>query len=130
MYFAFTVYPHIIKDRFIQHMKVQAPECFTLSVEFISACDNITVTWQFNGKDINNNDDNYMININIIKQSHYKASLQVKQSSENDAGTYTVTVTSTTGSDRVNISVRIISKLLRTYIATHIAYSCIDLNTQ
>ena len=107
----FVVYPHIIKDRFIQHVKVQAPECFTLSVEFISACDNISVTWQFNGKHITNNVDNYMINFNNIKKSQYKASLQVKQSSENYAGTYTVIVTSTTGSDSVNISVRIISKL-------------------
>ena len=116
MYFAFTVYPHIIKDRFIQNVLVQAPECFTLSVEFMSACDNITVAWQFNEKYITNNDDNYMININNIKRSHYKTSLQIKQSSENDAGNYTVTVTSTTGSDRVNISVRIISKLLYSYL--------------
>lgn len=112
MYFAFTVYPHIIKDKFIQHVQVQAPECFTLSVEFISACDNITVTWQFNGINITSNDDNHVININDIKHSHYKTSLQVKQSSENDAGTYTVTVTSTSGSDRINIFVRIISKSL------------------
>ena len=109
MSFAFT---DIIKDSFIQHVKVQAPECFTLSVEFISACDNITVMWQFNGKYITSSDDNYMNNIDNIEQSHYKAILRVKQSSENDTGTYTVTVTSTSGSDRVNISARIISKLL------------------
>ena len=105
------MYPHILKDKFIQHIKIQAPESFTSAVEFISACDNFSVTWQFNGNYITN-DDNYMINITNIRQSHYKASLQNKQSSEDDAGTYTVTVTSTAGSDRVNISVEIISKLL------------------
>ena len=102
------MYPHILKDKFIQHIKIQAPESFILAVEFISACDNISVAWHFNGKYITN-DDNYKSAITNIKQSHYKTSLQNKQSSEDDAGTYTVTITSTAGSDRVNISVEIIS---------------------
>ena len=109
----FSVYPYIIKDKFIQHIKVQAPECFTVSVDFISACNDLTITWQFNGNRLTDNDDNYMIIFNDIKESYYGTSLKVKQSSENNAGIYTVTVTSTTGNDTVNISVEIISKLYK-----------------
>ena len=105
------MHPYIIKDTFIQHMKVQAPECFTLSVEFISVCDNFTIMWLFSGKDITN-DVKYEITSSVIKQYHYKTSIKVKQSSESDTGIYTVKIKSTTGSDSVNITVKILGKLL------------------
>ena len=103
------MYPHIIKDTFIQCVKVQAPEGFILSVEFISVCDNFTITWQFNDKNIT--DNKYMTNATTIKDFHYKISLRILQSNKSDTGNYTVTVASPTGSDSVNISVKVISKL-------------------
>ena len=87
-------------------MEVQAPDNFTLSVEFISLCDNLTVTWQLKGKIITN-DTNYMTTIHIVKRFRYKTSLIVKLSSESDNGTYTVTVASATGSVSVNITVKV-----------------------
>ena len=103
-------YPYIIKGTFIECVIVQAAESFTLSAEFISCCDNFTVTWQFNESYIANT-DKYVINTTIIKRCHYKISLTVVQSSETDTGNYIVTVTSVTGKDSVTISVKIISKL-------------------
>ena len=103
------MHPYIIKDTFILCLKVQAPECFTLSVEFISCCDDFNITWQFNGRSINN--AKYVINNTVVKNCHYKTSLKIAQSCENDTGTYTVTVTSGAGSDSANISVEVISKL-------------------
>jgi len=96
-------------------MKVQPPECFTLSVEFISLCSNLAVTWQFNEKYISD-DDKYMITIMNIKHSHYKTSLKIAHSSENDMGTYTVAIISTNSSVSVNISVKIISKFLMIFM--------------
>ena len=102
------MYPYIIKDTFILCLKVQAPEGFTLSVEFISCCKDFNVTWQFNGKSV---DSNHVINTTGVKNCHYKTSLKLEHSCESDTGTYTVTVTSGAGSDSVNISVKVISKL-------------------
>ena len=52
-----------------------------------------------------------MINTTIVKRCHYKTSLTVPISSGADTGNYTIIVTSATGSDRVTISVNVISKL-------------------
>ena len=112
LYFAIiivAVYPYIIKDTFILCLKVQAPECFTVSVELISCCDDFNITWQFNGQTIDGT--KYMINNTVVKNCHYKTSLKVAQSCESDTGIYTVTITSGAGSDSVNISVEVISKL-------------------
>ena len=95
---------------FIQSVNADTPY-FTLSVEFISVCDNFVVTWQFNGRLITNN-AKYEITISVIKKSHYKAMIKVKQISGNDEGDFTVTVTSNSGSVDANISVNIIGKLL------------------
>lgn len=92
-------------------MKVQVPESFNVSVEFISFCNNFNVTWQFKGNHITNN-DKYVITVGVTKHSHYKTTLNITQSSGNDAGIYTVTITSTTGSASVNISVETKGKLL------------------
>ena len=80
-------------------------------MEFISLCDNFTLTWQFNGKDITN-DANYVINISMTKQYHYNTSLKVAQSSGNDAGMYTVTISIPAGSVSENITVIIMGMLL------------------
>ena len=105
------MHPYIIKDTFIQYVKVQAPECFTLSVEFISVCDHFNVVWQFSGIDVTNG-TNHETTISLIKQYHYKTSIKVNQSSVSNTGNYSVTIKSSTGSSSVNISVKIIGKLL------------------
>ena len=79
-------------------------------MEFIAACDNYVI-WKFDEQNITN-DTNYIITISRIKQFHYIALLEVKQSSKDDAGIYTVTITSTTGNYNVNILVSITGKLL------------------
>ena len=106
----FLGYPYIIKGTYIEHVIVQVPESFTLSAEFISCCDNFTVTWKFKNNYIVNT-DKYVISTTIVKRCHYKTSLTVMQSGETDTGNYTVTITSVTGSDRATVSVKVIRKL-------------------
>ena len=126
------MYPYIIKDTFILCLKVQAPEGFTLSVEFISCCKDFNVTWQFNGKSV---DTNHVINTTVVKNCHYNTSLKLEHSCESDTGTYTLTVTSGAGSDSVNISVKVISKLevkairyMTSYADTH-SRACTHMHT-
>ena len=109
--------PFIIEDTFIHCITVPSPEAFTLSIEFVVICVDFNVTWKFNGNKISN-DSNHVIVVNNLGNSRYKASIRIIQSSERDAGTYTVTVTASTGSDSMEITVKIISKLL--FISAHI----------
>ena len=101
--------PYIIRDSFIKRMNIPAPESFTLSVEFIAICINYTISWKFDGKQITN-DSNHLITSNSVSSSHYMTSLTIMESSESKSGIYSVMVSSLHGSDRVNISVEIISK--------------------
>jgi len=103
------VHPFIIEDTFIHCINVLAPENFTMCVEFVAICMDFNVTVQFNGNQITN-DSNHVIVISDISYSRYKVCIKIMQSSERDSGTYTVTVTSATGSDSVNITANIISK--------------------
>ena len=105
----FAVHPFIIKDLFIHCITVLSPETFTLSAEFVAICTEFDVTWEFNGSKISN-DSNHVIIISELSKSRYKTSIRIIRSSESDAGTYTVTVTSTAGSDSMEITVKI-SKL-------------------
>ena len=105
------MHPFIIEDTFIHCITVLAPESFTISVEFVAICMDFNITWEFKGKQIVN-DRNVKIVNNSLGNSRHKTSLTIVQSSEKDSGTYTVTVTSATGSDSVKITVKIISKLL------------------
>ena len=95
------------------------PEAFTLSVEFVAVCMKFSVTWKFNGNKISN-DSNHVIIISELSKSRHKTSIRIIQSSKSDAGTYTVTVTSTTGSDSMEIIVKTISKLLLISIHTYL----------
>ena len=74
-------------------------------MEFIAACDSYVI-WKFDEQNITN-DTNYIITIRRIKQFYYKALLEVKQSSKDDAGNYTVTIMSTAGNYNINILVSI-----------------------
>ena len=116
MYFILMIYflvnPFIIEDAFIHCINVLAPESFTISVEFVAICVDFSITWEFKGKKIVDG-INVKITNNNLGNSWYKTSLTVMESSENDAGTYTVTVISATGRDSVRITVQIISKLLQ-----------------
>ena len=118
----FAVHPFIIKDLFIHCITVLSPETFTLSAEFVAICTEFDVTWEFNGSKISN-DSNHVIIISELSKSRYKTSIRIIQSSESDAGTYTVTVTSTAGSDSMEITVKI-SKLAFIYCYLSII-SCI-----
>ena len=102
------MHPFIIEDTFIHCLNVLAPESFTVCVEFVAICMDFNITWVFDG--------NQIINGSIVNSdlgvSRYKTCVEVAQSSERDAGTYTVTVTASTGSDSADIIVKIISKFL------------------
>ena len=115
--FIFAVHPFIIEDTFIHCITVLAPESFTISVEFVAICMNFNITWEFKGNQIADS-----LNVKIVNSkldnSRHKTSLTIMQSSEKDSGTYTVTVTSATGSDSVKIIVKIISKPLFIIIIT------------
>ena len=87
-----------------------APNSFTISVEFIAICMNFNITWEFNGNRVTN-DSNHMIIDYDLSNSRYKTSVKILQSSERDEGTYTVTVSSVTGNDSMNITVKISSEL-------------------
>ena len=71
---------------------------------------NYNITWEFNGDQIID-DSNHMIVHSDLSNSRYKISVKILQSSERDAGTYTVTVSSATGNDSANITVKISSEL-------------------
>ena len=119
----FAVHPFIIEDLFIDCITVLPPEAFTLSVEFVAVCMKFSVTWKFNGNKISN-DSNHVIIISELSKSRHKTSVRIIQSSKSDAGTYTVTVTSTTGSDSMEIIVKTISKLF--FISIHSYLSMIS----
>ena len=72
------------------------------------------VTWEFKGNQLVDGLNVKIVNTSLGK-SQYKASLTILQSSEEDSGTYTLTVTSATGSDSVKIIVKIISKPFISY---------------
>ena len=105
----FVVYPVIIKDTFIRYIVVLAPESFNLSVEFVAICMEFNVTWKLNGSLVNNDSDHTIVNSHL-GNGHYITSIRISQSSYRDAGIYAVTVTSATGNDNVNITVKISSK--------------------
>lgn len=108
----FSVYPHVIKGKYVQYVEVEALDSFTLSMEFIFVCNEFTITWQFKGRNITIG-TNHVTNVQTVKRFHYKASLIVAQCSISDNGTYTVIVTSDTGNVRVNSIVKVLqSKLL------------------
>lgn len=83
------------------------PESFTISVEFVAICMEFNVTWELNGSQIID-DYNHLIVNSGLNQSRYKTSIEIFQSSSQEAGTYTVIITSTTGSDNANITIEII----------------------
>ena len=105
----FVVYPVIIKDTFIRYIVVLAPESFNLSVEFVAICMEFNVTWKLNGSLVNNDSDHTIVNSHL-GNGRYITSIRISQSSYRDAGIYAVTVTSATGNDNVNITVKISSK--------------------
>ena len=110
----FLVKPFIIEDTFIHCITVLAPESFTIFVEFVAICMDTSITWELNGNQIVDG-VNVKISNDNLGNSWYKTSLTVLKSSESDSGTYTVTITSATGSDSVAITVQIISKLLQLF---------------
>ena len=103
------MYPFIIEDTFIHCITVLAPESFTISVEFVAICMHFNITWEFNGNLISNDSNHVTVNSDLSNSRH-KTSIKILQSSKRDAGTYTVTVTSVTGNDSVNIAVKILSE--------------------
>lgn len=103
------MYPFIIEDTFIHSITVLAPEAFTVSIEFVAVCMEFNITWELDGKQINDDSNHKIVNTDLGK-SRYRTSIKILQSSEKDNGTYTVTVASFTGSDSVNISVKISSE--------------------
>lgn len=109
-YFIFVVHPFIIEDTFIHYITVLAPDSFTISVEFIAICMNFNITWKFNGNQITSDSDHIIVDYDL-SNSRYKTSVKILQSSERDGGTYTVTVSSATGNDSANITVKISSEL-------------------
>ena len=111
--FIFVVHPFIIEDTFIHCLNVVAPESFTVCVEFVAICMDFNITWEFDGNQIIN-DSNHVIVNSDLGVSRYKTCIEVLQSSERDAGTYTVTVAAATGSDSADIIIKIISKELNT----------------
>lgn len=86
------------------------PESFTIHVEFVAVCMDFNITWRFDGNQITDDSNHNIVNSDLTN-SRYRTSMKIRQSSERDAGTYTVTVTTTTGSDSANIIVKI-SKLI------------------
>ena len=100
-------------------MIVLAPKSFTISVEFIAVCMEFNVTWVFNGNQIID-DSNKMIVNSDLSNSRYKTSVKITKSSERDSGVYTVMVTSVAGKDSVNITVKVLSKLL--YLCIFVYY--------
>ena len=110
MLFLFVVHPYIIEDTFVHCIIVIAPKSFTISVEFVAICMDFNVTWEFNGSQISDFSNHTIVNSNL-SNSRYKTSVKILRSSERDAGTYTVTVTSVTGNDSVDIAVKILSEL-------------------
>ena len=75
---------------------------------------NFNVTWEFKGNQLIDGLNVKIVNTNL-GNSRYKASLTILQSSEENSGTYTLTVTSAAGSDSVKIIVKIISKPFISY---------------
>ena len=112
------MHPFIIEDTFIHCIIVLAPESFTISVEFVIICMDFSITWQFNGRSIINGSNHVIVN-NDLGSSRYRTSVKIIQSSMQDSGTYTVTVTTAAGNDSANITVEVISKLI---IIIHIIY--------
>lgn len=110
-YFIFVVHPFIIEDTFIHYITVLAPDSFTISVEFIAICMNFNITWELNGNQITSDSDHIIVDYDL-SNSRYKTSVKILQSSERDGGTYTVTVSSATGNDSANITVKISSELI------------------
>ena len=105
------VRPFIIEDTFIHCNVVLAPESFTISVEFVIICMDFNVTWQFNGRSIINGSNHVIVN-NDLSSSRYRTSVKIIQSSLQDSGTYTMTVTTAVGNDSANITVEVISKFI------------------
>ena len=108
------MHPFIIEDTFIHRLNVLAPESFSVCVEFIAICMDFNITWEFDGNQIIN-DSNHVIVNSDLGVSRYKTCIEVAQSSERDAGTYTVTVTAATGSDSADIIIKIISQFFTVY---------------
>ena len=111
LYIYFLAHPFIIEDTFMHCIVVLAPEGFTISVEFVIICVDFNVTWKFNGNQIVNDTNHVIVNTDL-SNSRYKTSVKIVRSSTRDSGIYTVTVTTATGSDSANITVKIISKII------------------
>ena len=73
-----------------------------------------SVTWQFNGSQIINGSNHVIVNSDL-GNSRYRTSIKIIQSSIQDSGNYTVTVTTATGYDSASITVEIISKFMYIY---------------
>ena len=101
--------PFIIRETFIHCLIVEAPESFSVCVEFVVICMDFIVAWEFNGSPITG-DSNHAIVTSYLNNSRYATCIKITQSSEADAGTYTVTVTTASGADSANISIKVIGK--------------------
>ena len=105
----FIVKPFIIKETFIHCLIVKAPESFTVCVEFVVICMDFVAAWEFGGSLITG-DSNHAIVTLALGNSRYATCIKITQSSEADAGTYTVTVTTASGADSADISIEVIGK--------------------